>query len=317
MSNTIVYDEPVTDKRTWSVSSSTQQRQFFNAGKNSTPIEYTTVAQDILENEVRKDDVWLLGYPRVGQTWCQEVIWLIVNNLNFNLARSTIQHLRAPKLEQSLYKDEIFDKIYGCSSIQYVKSLRSPRTIRSHLPLHLLPTQLKTIRPKIIYMTRNPKDIWCSYYSLLQAFFDYDKSFEDASVLFCDGKMSVGCPIEHALPFWNRRNEPHVLFLNYEDARINSKATIKLIADFLDRPLKLKQIVEINKFVSLESMKMNPAVNMEWYLRELKNGNSEYSFIGDGIVGNWRNNMTVKVSRMFDDWISAKTEGTGLRFIYE
>lgn len=83
MSNTIVYDEPVTDKRTWSVSSSTQQRQFFTAGKNLTPIEYTTVAQDILENEVRKDDVWLLGYPRVGM--------LIL--FSFNILATTISKL--------------------------------------------------------------------------------------------------------------------------------------------------------------------------------------------------------------------------------
>ncbi|GJQ69021.1 hypothetical protein Trydic_g6193 [Trypoxylus dichotomus] len=281
------------------------------------PTEFSSVAQDIVDAEVRKDDVWLLGYPRVGQTWCQEVIWLIVNNLNFNLARSTIQSVRAPRLEQSLYNDKIFDKIYGCSSVQYVKNMRSPRTIRSHLPLHLLPVQLKTIRPKIIYMTRNPKDVWCSYYSLMQAFFNYDKLFDEASVLFCEGKIGVGCPIEHALPFWNRRNEPHVLFLNYEDVRMNSKATIKLIADFLDRPLKLKQIVDINNHVSLENMKMNPAVNMEWYLRDLNNGNSDYSFIGDGLVGSWRNYMTVNMSRMFDDWIAKKTDGTGLRFTYE
>lgn len=166
-------------------------------------------------------------------------------------------------------------------------------------------------------MTRNPKDVWCSYYALQQAFFGYDKSFEEASVLFCEGKMAVGCPIEHALPFWNRRNEPHVLFLNYEDMKINSKATIKLIAGFLDRPLKVKQISEINNYVSLESMKMNPAVNMEWYLRELNNGRSQYSFIGDGLVGKWRNYMTVRLSRIFDEWIAGKTEGTGLRFTYE
>lgn len=38
----------------------------FNPGKFVMPLEYSLMAQDILDSEVRPDDVWLISFSRTG-----------------------------------------------------------------------------------------------------------------------------------------------------------------------------------------------------------------------------------------------------------
>lgn len=71
----------------------------FNPGKVLLPPFFNDFAQKILDAPVREDDIWLISFPRTGSTWCQEMIWLINNNLDFDGAKNTVQQLRAPLIE--------------------------------------------------------------------------------------------------------------------------------------------------------------------------------------------------------------------------
>lgn len=90
----------------------------YGVGKCLLPPYYEAIAQDILDAEVRKDDVWVLSYPKtgisvfdnallfflyiifvIGSTWLQEMVWLIGNNLDFTTAENTLQQIRAPLIE--------------------------------------------------------------------------------------------------------------------------------------------------------------------------------------------------------------------------
>jgi len=66
------------------------------------------------------------------------------------------------------------------SSVDLVQRMPSPRYIRSHLPLDLLPKQLLTVKPKIFYVARSPKDQCVSFYHHRVLMSGYKGTMEDS-----------------------------------------------------------------------------------------------------------------------------------------
>lgn len=54
--------------------------------------------------QVRDDDVWIISYPKTGTTWMCEMVWLLNNKLDFELARKIHQNDRVPFIELVYYK---------------------------------------------------------------------------------------------------------------------------------------------------------------------------------------------------------------------
>ena len=52
--------------------------------------------------------------------------------------------------------------------LEQIKSLPSPRFLSTHIPYQYLPLQLKNGTGKIIYVQRNPKDLYVSGYNFLR-----------------------------------------------------------------------------------------------------------------------------------------------------
>lgn len=72
------------------------------------PSAYAKLSDNILNFEVRKNDIWLVSYPRTGSTWAQEMIWLLGNELNYEKCKIA-QHKRSILLESSgVFSDEQF-----------------------------------------------------------------------------------------------------------------------------------------------------------------------------------------------------------------
>ncbi|KAG8283881.1 hypothetical protein J6590_007900 [Homalodisca vitripennis] len=107
---------------------------------------YAECAQEILDLEVRHDDIWVISFPKCGTTWTQEMVWLLKNDLDFEKAKSLYLYLRFPFLE--------FKPLWGENSadipdlIDQVNKSPSPRFIKTHLPVQLLPKQIWTKKPK-------------------------------------------------------------------------------------------------------------------------------------------------------------------------
>ncbi|XP_055683255.1 luciferin sulfotransferase-like [Lutzomyia longipalpis] len=296
-----------------------------NPGKVILPKKYNEIGESILDLQVRKDDIFLISYPRTGSTWAQEMVWLLGNNMDYAGA-ARMQALRAPLLELSaIFSEdhtEWLNKSIG-NSVSCVDSLPSPRFIKTHLPWQLLPNQLDTVKPKIIYIARNPKDLCVSYYYYCTLIHGLNGTFDEFCECFLANRTPIGSVWEHVMEFWKRRNEPNILFLKYEDMKLDLPGTIWKCAEFMGVAHKMTQenVSQMAGHLIFEKMQNNPAVNLDPILNADqpadKNENRKIKFIRNGKIGDWRNYMDSYMSEKFDKWIEEHTRGTGLDFIYE
>ncbi|XP_055586748.1 luciferin sulfotransferase [Uranotaenia lowii] len=290
------------------------------------PVRFQEIGEDILKLDIRKDDVWLLSYPRTGSTWAQEMIWLLGNDLDYEGAKN-IQQVRTPLLELSaIFQDDLsvtdfvtqHEKI---NSVTCVHNLASPRYVKSHLPWQLLPEQMDTVRPKMIYIARNPKDLAVSYYYYCQLIHQVDKSFEEFCDIFLDDHAPISPMWAHMLSFWERRDQPNILFLKYEDMKRNLPQVIRRCSQFMNfgRELTDAEVQKLCDHLQFDRMQKNPAVNMEPLIKNSPqiDGQAAVKFIRKGAIGDWKNYMDDSLSARFDAWIQKNFNGKGLEFEYE
>ncbi|CAG5133812.1 unnamed protein product [Candidula unifasciata] len=182
--------------------------------------------------DIRDDDIWVVSFPKAGTTWLQEIVYLIVNDANFEAASQATIDERFP----------YFEFVYPGKKA--ISQMPSPRLIKSHLPLSLLPNQITQKKPKIIYIARNPKDTVVSYYSFLAKFLtdidiSFSGTFEDFCQLFVEDLVYCGPWWKHVKEAWDRRDDENILVLFYED-------------------------LQSLKHCSFDSMKNNKSVNFDW-----------------------------------------------------
>ncbi|CAG9770766.1 unnamed protein product [Ceutorhynchus assimilis] len=330
---------------------SSEEDSLVQLGKYLVPPFYKDSAKKILDASIRNDDVWLVSYLRTGSTWCQEIIWLIVNNLDFETAQTKVQQIRAPVIDTMNYLIRHVDFVkcpktglnipryekvvpslevlpnenyrnqinqLCTDTLNFVANLSSPRTIKSHLTLELLPEQLMSVKPKIIYVMRDPKDVCVSLYFLHKNLFNMKIDFEHFCELFMNDALIAGPIFEHYFSFWNRRHESNILILRYEDLKANTSDAIRQIARFIGKTLTDDDVEAISKYLSFSNMQKNAACNLKVGTDVLK-AEGVYTdtgnyFVRKGIVGDHKNHMTPALIEKFDKWIEENTRGTDLKF---
>ncbi|XP_065214235.1 sulfotransferase 1B1-like [Planococcus citri] len=291
-----------------------------NPGKVLLPPKYQEIGERIFNLKVKDDDLWLISYPRTGSTWAQEMAWCIANNLDYEGAK-LLSQFRAPLLELTALfgNDQREWKNALGNSVEQVENTPSPRCIKTHLPWDLLPKELDQVKPKIIYVCRNPKDICVSYYHYCKLIHDFHGTFDDFCGLFLDGKTPVGSIWNHARDFWLKRNDPNVLFLKYEEMKKDHKKSIFQVAKFLDKNYTDEQVDGLVEHLSFSKMRQNPAINLEPILEKMYDSNEsrpdpDNKFIRKGQVGDWRNYMSDEISAKFDEMNRQYWSDIGLTF---
>ncbi|PSN52265.1 hypothetical protein C0J52_08332 [Blattella germanica] len=84
-----------------------------------------------------------------GTTWTQEMVWLLMNNLDYDTAKKEKLVDRSPYMEYSCLISKEETELFGVrDTVKIVESMKSPRCIKSHLSLELFPEELRTVKPK-------------------------------------------------------------------------------------------------------------------------------------------------------------------------
>jgi len=172
---------------------------------------------------VRPDDVWVVTPPKCGTTWMQELVWLVCNGLDTATADRVPQVYRFPFLEiESLTTwseehrsadiqktEQTFDNQpkFFANSMEHVATLPSPRFIKTHHPLSMLPPDLLT-KAKVIYVGRNVKDVCVSSFYHERP----DATFQRWTEAFRQGEVMIGNWFEHMKEGHDLRDHPNMSY---------------------------------------------------------------------------------------------------------
>ncbi|XP_067634325.1 luciferin sulfotransferase-like [Eurosta solidaginis] len=251
--------------------------------------------------EVRENDVWVVTSAKCGTTWAQEMTWLIMNSFDYEKAKSVDIGERSPFLEFNGVAPSAPDVIEAANK------LTSPRLMKSHLPAWLLPKQLWTKKPKIIYLFRDPKDAAVSYYHHWIGIVSYQGNMADLIQSYIDGLVFYTPFWPHVLDFWQIRNQPQIFFTSYERMKSDLCGVIKDVCKFLEREISKDQLPQLIEHLSFNKMKNNPACNHikeHEIIREATNhALPDFSFIRRGIVGSYKDELPQSSVQQLDNWI--------------
>src|SRR5262245_6598450 len=231
-------------------------------------------------------DVFVASYPKCGTTWTQYIVYLLEND-GRPLAAGQRLDAVFPHLEEV---DE-----------EAVRALRSPRLIKTHLPLERTPWSAQA---KYLYVARNPFDCAVSFYHHtrgLPRHYDFaDGSWYTFFECFMRGEVDFGDYFDHLDSWWPQRSEPNVLFLTYERMLEAPAVATRAIAEFLGgRASDLaRDARRLDSVVSESGFTQMRRDQERWSSARPAD---MPAFVRKGVVGDWRSEFSVEQARRLAD----------------
>ena len=222
---------------------------------------------------VRPDDTFVVSYPRSGNTWTR---FLIANLLFPDRAVSFAN------IEQLIPDAE-------AQSSRFLKRLPSPRIIKSH-------QYFDHRYPKVVYITRDPRDVAVSYYNFSRKYrhFADDFPLEQYVHGFVNGTLmssAWGTWGENVGTWMAARNgRPGFLLLRYEDMIEQTETELAKIARFFGMdasPEKLRKAISNSSADRLRQLENQEGG--EWVTT--KDKRSDIPFIGSAVAGKWKSKL--------------------------
>jgi len=260
---------------------------------------FISVSERVYNFPVKEDDIWIVTFPKVGTTWTQEMVWMLVNDVDTEKGAVPLK-MRSPFLELAgMVGDKGNSDWPIIDTIEIAMQLPGRRVIKSHLPMEFLPPNLHK-KCKVIYVARNPKDTCVSYFHHMRDMpgHGFVKDFAEFAENFKDGLQLFGDYWHHLLGGWKLRDEPNVKFIWYEDMKADQRKVINDLCVFLDHPLTPELVDKLVEHLKFDNMKKNANVNPNFHP----------NFIRKGQVGDWKNFFTTEKENEWAEWIRKNTQ---------
>ncbi|XP_073868620.1 sulfotransferase 1C1 [Macaca fascicularis] len=200
-------------------------------------------------------------------------------------------------------------------SLDLANKMPSPRTLKTHLPVQMLPPSFWKENSKIIYVARNAKDCLVSYYhfSRMNKMLPDPGTWEEYVETFKAGKVLWGSWYDHVKGWWDAKDQHRILYLFYEDMKEDPKREIEKILKFLEKDISEEILNKIIYHTSFDVMKQNPMANYTTWPTSIMD-HSISPFMRKGMPGDWKNYFTVAQNEEFDKDYQNKMAGSTLTF---
>lgn len=151
-----------------------------------------------------------------------EFVSPVFNYLEYPILYDRIQAQDSVSTTEQLLT--LFDALNVCSS---------PRLIKSHLLPQLLPREVWCVKPKLIYIQRDVKDVVRSILHMIRNVMFFSGTDSDYYHAFCSHHTAYGPFFEHIKSFQQLRHLDHLFYITYEELSSNTFGCVKQISEFL------------------------------------------------------------------------------------
>ena len=253
--------------------------------------------QQLTQFRGRPSDIIVAGFPKSGTTWLQEIVWCVTHHTEITDGKGSGVPLefRFPILDFQSH-----DQFMKMSS---PRDLPDPRFLKTHRHYHMLPESILTSGAKLLYVSRDARDVCVSFYHFcrMTKVHQYRGTFAEFRDNFVRGALVCGPYREHVKGYLEHSDT--VLCLTYEQMHQDRASVVRKVAEFLDVALTDADVDNIVENTSFEVMKRNPDTNFQqWEKNGMILRPGEDKFMRKGVVGDWRNYFTEEENEAFMKW---------------
>ena len=138
---------------------------------------------------------------------------------------------------------------------------------KTHFPVQLLPPQVWTKNAKVVFISRDVKDVAVSgYYFRKTTLHEVIGSIEEHFDDFMKDEVFFGPYREYLRNYEALKGKENVLFLTYEGCLSDWEGTIRKMAKFLGKEASDENIKKLIAYLDFKTMKNNPKTNMTSYM---------------------------------------------------
>uniref|UniRef100_A0A9J7X2S9 Sulfotransferase n=1 Tax=Cyprinus carpio carpio TaxID=630221 RepID=A0A9J7X2S9_CYPCA len=308
-------------------------------------VHYFTDNWEKVKNfQARPDDILIATYPKAGTTWVSYILDLLYFG-NDAPERQTSQpiYMRVPFLE-SCFKviasakvkchciscksepvlcisseiceadTEVLCWLYSAGTELADNLTTSPRLIKTHLPVQLVPKSFWEQNSRIVYVARNGKDNAVSYFHFDRMNMGEPEPGDWNTFLqkFIEGKKVFGPWYDHVSGWWEKKQTySNLLYMFYEDLVEDTGREVERLCSFLGLSTSVEEREKITKGVQFDAMKQNKMTNYSTIpVMDFKIS----PFMRKGKVGDWKNHFTVAQNEQFDEVYKQKMKNTTVKF---
>ncbi|PWA66969.1 P-loop containing nucleoside triphosphate hydrolase [Artemisia annua] len=274
-------------------------------------IEVIMALQD--EFQAQPSNVFLASHPKSGTTWLKALAFAIVNRAM--LKNSTDSNTVHPLLTTSSHECVPFMETQSFLNNPY----HANDLIATHLPYSLLPKSIISSNCRIVYICRNPKDVFISFWHFMDKLRDNLSppiKLEDAFELFSRGVSPNGSCWDHVVGYRKASLErpDQVLFLFYEEMKKDPKNEVRKLAKFIGYPFSEEEDVdeEVEKIIELCSFEKLSKANKD--AEETPKVIPNDVLFRKGEVGDSINYLTMEMVEILDKITLEKYDGLDISF---
>ncbi|CAL9698348.1 unnamed protein product [Knipowitschia caucasica] len=257
------------------------------------------------EFSFQPDDVIVSTYPKSGTNWALELVPLVLSGGQPGLVASV------PTWERTV---NMGDKNIFHTDLE---AWPSPHVFATHFRYDMMPKSFYSVKPKVINVMRNPKDILISahHYYTKAHFHSTPGPLTKFLHQFLQGDVSYGSWFDHVKGWLNAEDKSHILYLTYEEMTQDLQKVVRRVGEFLEKRLDDEAVDKIAEMCCFQSMKENNTKRDHGKKDQAKIPVIDHStFYRKGITGDWKNHLSEEQAQQFDSVFEEKMKNVDFRF---